>query len=87
MKTIIIYATDAWHSFKSRELIAVATTEKKRDTIVRKFLREYLEEKPRRDEINDFIKEIHDYGQTQSLAERYDMEIDTETVTANQISY
>lgn len=87
MKAIIIYATDPWHSLKSRELIAVATTEKKRDAIVRKFLREYLEERPSREETAEFVRQVGEIGQTQGLSVRYDMEIDTVTVKANQISY
>ncbi len=87
MKAILIYATDPWHSFKSRELVAVATTKKSRDRLIRKFLREYLEEKPSMSEISDYLDQVRELGQTQGMSERYDMEIDTETVETNQIAY
>lgn len=86
MKAILIYQTNAWHEYSSRELIGIATTEKKRDVIIRKYLREYLEEKPHRDEIDDALEQIRSMGQTQCLSSGFDIEIDTETVEMNQLT-
>ena len=83
MQVTLIYITDPWHSFKSRELIGVATTTQKRDTIIRKALRESLYSKPDREKIANAIKEINENGQTFSLAEKHDIEFDTETVETN----
>jgi hypothetical protein len=85
MTVILIYQTNAYHNFSSRELIGVATTEKKRDILIRRFLRNYLVEKPTRDEIDDAMEQIRSYGQTQCLSSGFDMEIDTETVETNTI--
>ena len=87
MTVILIYKTNAWHNFSSRELIGVATTEKKRDILIRRFLRNYLEMKPYRDEIDDAMEQIRSYGQTQCLSSVYDLEIDSETVETNTIVY
>ena len=80
---ILIYATDCWHSFASREIIGIATTENQRDRLIRQYLREG--ESVSRKEIADAIDEIHRMGQTQCLAEKYDIEIDTETVKKNTL--
>lgn len=85
MTAILIYQTDSWHSTSSFELIGIATTEKKRDTLIRRYLRECLQEKPSRDEIADAIGQVQQIGQTQGLAERYDLEIHTETIETNQL--
>ena len=86
MKTVIlIYQTDAWHSFSSRELIGIATTEKQRDKIVRKFMREAMYEKPFMSDIKDYVKQIQDNGQTSGMSERYDLEIDTESIILNEL--
>ena len=87
MTAILIYATDPLHSYASRELIGAATTENKRDAIVRKFLREYLHFTPTRDEIADAVAQIREMDQTQCLADCYDLEIDTDTISLNEIVY
>lgn len=85
MNVILIYQTDAWHSYKSMELIAIATTKKKRDALVKQFLRNGMMSKPRRDEIEEAMKQIQEWGQTQGLAERHDLEIYTEEFETNQL--
>lgn len=86
MKTIIlIYTTDSHHSMSSMELIAVASTEKKRDTLVRRFLRNYLYEKLTLKEIDDAIAQLQQMGQTQGLSPTADLEIYTETYNINEL--
>lgn len=84
-KIIIIYTTNAYHEYSSRELIGAATSEKQRDRLVRKYLREYLYEKPSRDEIAEAIRHLHEYGQTQCLNGPCDLGIDTDVVETNQL--
>lgn len=87
MKSVIlIYTTDSHHSMSSMELIAVASTEKKRDSLVRKYLRNYLYEKPSKKEIDEAIEQIQQIGQTQGLSESADLEIYTETYDVNVLS-
>lgn len=84
MRTLIlIYMTDPWHSLASRDIIGVATTENHRDRIIRKFLRE--EKSAKRAEIQEAIGDIQRMDQTQCLSEKYHIEIDTETITANTL--
>lgn len=82
---ILIYQTDPWHSSSSQELIAIATTERQRDILVREFLTRGLYEKPGRDLLKEAIREIRECGQTQCLAERCDLEIYTEYFTPNTL--
>ena len=84
---ILIYLTDAWHTRASMELIGVATTEKYRDKIIREFLRDHLETKPSRDDITSAVQEVRENGQTQSLFNSHDVEIYTEVVDTNVVSY
>lgn len=70
----------------SMELIAVASTEKKRDTLVRRYLKNYLYEKPSKKEIDEAIEQIQQIGQTQGLSESADLEIYTETYDVNVLS-
>lgn len=87
MKSVIlIYTTDCHHSMSSMELIAVASTEKKRDTLVRRYLKNYLYEKPSKKEIDEAIEQIQQIGQTQGLSESADLEIYTETYDVNVLS-
>ena len=87
MKSVIlIYTTDCHHSMSSMELIAVASTEKKRDTLVRKYLRNYLYEKLSKEEIDEAIEQLQQMGQTQGLSESADLEIYTETCDLNELS-
>lgn len=84
MKSVIlIYTTDCHHSMSSMELIAVASTEEKRDAIVRKYLKNYLYEKHSKKEIDEAIEQIQQIGQTQGLSESADLEIYTETYDVN----
>lgn len=87
MTIILIYQTDSWHSFVSRKLIAAATTEKKRDKIIRKYLRDYIDSNVNVDKktIAAALEQIRSIGQTQGLAEELDFEIDVETVDPNTI--
>ncbi len=82
---IIIYTTDPWHTFASREIIGVATTEKKRDVIVRRYLREYQYEKLNRDTINEAVKQVQQSRQTSILSEKTGFEIDTEEYDTNTV--
>ena len=85
MKEImLIYETDAWHSRSSNQLVAIATTEKKRDKLIKQLLKEDCN-KITRSEINQALKEIREHGQTQSLSENYDIEIIVENWTTNII--
>lgn len=83
MKAIIIYTTDSWHTISSREMIAIATTEKQRDTLVRRYLRNYPYEKLNRDEVADAVKQVQEFGQTQGLPCGF--ELDTEECDLNVI--
>lgn len=86
MKSVIlIYTTDSHHSMNSMELIAVASTEKKRDTLVRRFLRNYLYEKLTLKEIDEAIAQLQQMGQTQGLSLTADLEIYTETCNINEL--
>lgn len=84
---ILIYTTDPWHSFSSRELIAIATSPAKRDSLIRRFLQNHIERKPSKDALQTALKQIRSFGQTQCLTEELDIEIDTEEVTPNEIQY
>lgn len=86
MKSVIlIYTTDSHHSISSKELIAIASTEKKRDKLVRRFLRNNLYEKPTLKEIDEAIAQLQQMGQTQGLSLTTDLEIYTETCDVNEI--
>ena len=85
MTAIIIYTTDPWHSIQSREIIAVASTEKNRDRIVRQFLSKGVYHKPSKEAIDIAIEELRQMGQTQSLSESTDLEIDTEAYEVNSL--
>lgn len=84
-QAILIYTSDPWHSFRSMELIAVATTEKKRDTIVRRYLRNYMAERLPAELIDQAAEEVGATGQTQCLSEKAGFELYTETVDTNII--
>lgn len=86
MKSVIlIYTTDSHHSISSMELIAIASTEKKRDKLVRRFLRNNLYEKPTLKEIDEAIAQLQQIGQTQGLSQTTDLEIYTETCDVNEL--
>ena len=86
MKSIIlIYTTDPWHSFSSMELIAVATTETKRDILVKRYLKNELTEKPDRKTVETAIQQIQTNGQTDCLSEKCGFELYTETEDTNTI--
>lgn len=86
MKSVIaVYTTDGWHTYSSRELIGVATTEKKRDTIVRRYLRNHPYEKLNRNQINEAVEQIQQNRQTYGLSESAGFEIDTEEYDTNTV--
>lgn len=86
MKSVIlIYTTDSHHSISSMELIAIASTEKKRDKLVRRYLRNNLYEKPTLKEIDEAIAQLQQMGQTQGLSQTSDLEIYTETCDVNEL--
>lgn len=86
MKSVIlIYTTDSHQSKSSMELIAIASTEKKRDILVRRFLRNYLYEKLTLKEIDEAIAQLQQMGQTQGLSQTTDLEIYTETCDINEL--
>lgn len=77
---ILIYETDCWHSNSSMCLIAVATTEKQRDKLIRKYVRqkgggENLARKA--------VEEVREGGQTNCLDVTLDFEIYTELTDTN----
>lgn len=84
-QAILIYTSDPWHSFRSMELVAVATTEKKRDTLVRRYLRNYMAERLPAELIDKAVEEVRANRQTQCLSEKAGFEIYTEAVNANVI--
>lgn len=84
-KIILIYTTNAWHEHSSMELIGIATSENQRDRLVRKYLREYLVEKPDRHKTDEAMEQIGSIGQTQCLAAVCDLEIHTETYQTNTL--
>lgn len=85
MSVIAIYQTDAWHSYASRELVAIATSEKNRDILVKRYLKNYLYNKPDKETLEQAIKQIKETGQTDCLTSPCDMEIDTEIYDTNTI--
>lgn len=86
MKSVIlIYTTDSHHSISSMELIAIASTEKKRDKLVRRYLRNNLYEKPTLKEIDEAIAQLQQMGQTQGLSQTSDLEIYIETCDVNEL--
>ncbi len=82
---ILIYTSNPWLCHSSRELIGTATTEKQRDRLIRKYLREEVNVKLSREDINEALRHIHQFGQTQCLSELIDEEIDTDTLDLNQL--
>ena len=84
---ILIFSTDPWLSFRSRELVAIATSPAKRDALVRKFLKSRIGKKPTSKTLQTALEEIKAMGQTQCLTEELNIEIDTELVEPNEIQY
>lgn len=84
-QAILIYTSDPWHSFRSMELVAVATTEKKRDSLIRRYLRNYMAERLPAELIDKAVEEVRANKQTQCLSEKAGFEIHTEAVNANVI--
>lgn len=83
MQAILIYTCNHLHEYSSMELIAIATTEKQRDRLIRRFLREYLYEKPSAETIDKALQQIQETGNTQCLAGECDLEIHTESYRTN----
>lgn len=77
---ILIYETDCWHSNSSMSLLAVATTEKQRD----KLIREYVRQKGGNASLaRKAVEEVRNGGQTNWLADVLDIEIYTELTDTN----
>lgn len=90
MKPIyLIFTADAWHSHSSMELVAVATTKRQRDRLVRKYILEESAEKPAglRDLASEAVQEIQRMDQTQCLSKLLDYELFVQTRTPNEIDY
>lgn len=86
MKQVIaIYTTESRSINASRELVALATTEKERDTLVRRYLRGCIHERPTRDEVDDALAQIRQDGRTFCLGAACGFEIITEKYTVNTI--
>ena len=85
----LIHTTDAWHSCASMELVAVATTERQRDRLVRKYILEESAERPAdlKDLATEAVGQVREMGQTQCLSEMLGYEIFVETRTPNEIEY
>lgn len=79
----LIYQTDPWHSKSSRILVAVTTTEKKRDKVLRKYIGDLMYIP--RSLVTKAVEQVREYGQTSCLAEKYGIEILTEKWTLNEI--
>lgn len=82
-EVILVFQTDAWHYFDNREIIGIATTEEQRDKLVRRHLR-LQDHRPSLQLETQALNEIRTNGQTQCLAGRCDIEIDTERVNLDE---
>ena len=81
MKSVIlIYETDCWHSRSSMCLIAVATTEKQRDKLIREDVRQ---KGGNASLARKAVEEIRENGQTCCLDNVLDFEIHTEMTNTN----
>lgn len=79
---ILIYETDCWHSSSSMSLIAVATTEKQRD----KLIREYVRQKGGNASLaRKAVEQIRENSQTSCLDDALGFEIHTELTDTNVI--
>ncbi len=82
-EVILVFQTDAWLYFDSQEIIGIATTEEQRDKLVRRHLR-LQDHRPSLQLETQAVNEIRTNGQTQCLAGRCDIEIDTERVNLDE---
>lgn len=85
MKLIAIYSSEDSCEYSPPDLIAVATTEKQRDRLIREFLRDFTYMKPSRETIKEALQEIQEYGHTTCLSKECDFEINTKTYYTNTI--
>ncbi len=83
-EVILVFQTNAWHYRDSRHIIGIATTEDMRDKLVRKHLRSLHRRRPSLQLETEALNEIRTIGQTQCLAGRCDIEIDTERVNLDE---
>ena len=83
---IIIYETDPLLDENARTCIGLATTSKKRDSLIREYLRYYIEVKDT-SLIKKAIEEIQQSGKTDCLLREYRIGILTITVPLNKIIY
>lgn len=81
-KVIHIYETDCWHSRSSMCLVAVATTEKQRDKLIRKYVRQ---KGGNASLARKAVEEVRNCGQTNWLADVLDIEIYTELTDTNTL--
>ena len=84
MKNIIIYQTDPFLDENARTCIGLATTCKKRDALIREYLRYYVEVKDT-SLIKKAIEEVQQSGQTDCLLREYNIGIITLSVPLNTI--
>ena len=81
---IIIYQTDPFLDENARTCIGFATSCRKQDTLIREYLRYYVEVKDT-SLIKKAIEEVQQSGQTDCLLREYDIGILTITVPLNKI--
>ena len=81
---IIIYQTDPFLDENARTCIGLATSCRKRDTLIREYLRYYVEVKDK-SLIKKAIEEVQQSGKTDCLLKEYDIGILTLSVPLNKI--
>lgn len=79
---ILIYETNCWHTRSSMCLIAVATTEKQRDKLIREDVRQ---KGGNASLVRKAVEEIRENGQTCCLDDVLGYEIHTELTDTNVI--
>lgn len=84
-KTFVIFVTDDCQSVSSRELIGVASTERNRDRMIRKYLRGYLDREIRMQMVREAEGQIQEKGHTSCLYDEYGIEIMAVMVDINEL--
>lgn len=84
MDVILIYQTDAWHGTQSRELVGIASTKNKAKRLAKEFIMQYYHKLSKTD-ISEALIELMEKDQTMCLSEKYDFEMEFETIELNQL--
>lgn len=83
-KVYLIYRTDNWHSYASRDLLAVCDSWETLKQCIFRYLKTKLGEEELEDIKEDIVFHLENYQQTQNIWAA-DFEIDVECVTLNEI--